>query len=332
MHIHHSGKSLTDWRRCLAWAMVLACLGLAACSPRMALVRSVADELAQQGGADETDLGLARDAAAFYLKLSEGVLRQSPDHIGLAEAVAGGFVQYAYAFILLPAERLENHNAAAAQQQRERAARMLHRAREHAMAALERNQPGLRTVLAAQAGAGAVLAELPITEQARLSDQGRGGANRQFLRLSLRPELAGLAYWAAAAWGAEIALSKDEPELVADWPQAQALAEAAWCVQPDLGQGALASLMGIFEASRPGGQAAKARPFFDQALRVAGPSSRAAPLLAQAEYLAAPAGDRAAFESLVKLAWQAARGQHDLMNQVLAERAQWLLGRLDELF
>jgi hypothetical protein len=30
----------------------------------------------------------------------------------------------------------------------------------------------------------------------------------------------GVAYWAAAAWGAQIALSKDQPEVVADLPSA----------------------------------------------------------------------------------------------------------------
>ena len=118
-----------------------AVIGLCACSPQSLLLRAAADQLAGQGQADEEDLLLARDASAFYLKLSESVLRQTPGHLPLAEAVAGGFTQYAYAFIALEADRIESTDAKAAQRMRERAARLYARAKRHAMAALEQHRP-----------------------------------------------------------------------------------------------------------------------------------------------------------------------------------------------
>jgi hypothetical protein len=48
----------------LALALLVA-LSLSACAPRTLLMKGVADELASQGQAEESDLGLARDAAAF---------------------------------------------------------------------------------------------------------------------------------------------------------------------------------------------------------------------------------------------------------------------------
>jgi hypothetical protein len=54
--------------------------------------------LAGQGQIAE-DLGLARNAAAFYLKLSESVQQQTPSHTTLAVAVGSGFTQYAFAFV-----------------------------------------------------------------------------------------------------------------------------------------------------------------------------------------------------------------------------------------
>jgi len=101
------------------------------------LVNSVADELARQGGQPEDDLLLARDASAFYLKLSEGLLQETPGHLPLAEAVSSGFAQYAFAFVAFEADRLEASNARAAQVLRERAARLYRRSHRHAMAALE---------------------------------------------------------------------------------------------------------------------------------------------------------------------------------------------------
>ncbi len=94
-------------------ALLLLASLLSACSPRLMLVRSVADELASQGQAEEEDLVLAREAGAFYLKLSESLLRQTPGHLALAESVAGGFTQYGYAFVAFEAERLESRDARA---------------------------------------------------------------------------------------------------------------------------------------------------------------------------------------------------------------------------
>jgi len=81
----------------------------------------------------------AHEAAAFYLKLSESILREEPGNLRLAEAVAGGFTRYAYAFVAFEAERVESRDARAAQKMRERAAQLYARAHGHAMAALERS-------------------------------------------------------------------------------------------------------------------------------------------------------------------------------------------------
>jgi hypothetical protein len=69
--------------------------------------------------------------------------------------------------------------------------------------------------------------------------------------LQLSPDEVGLAYWGAAAWAARIALSKDQPEVVADLPSAVRLATLAWQVDPTHGRGALASLMGTLERRDP---------------------------------------------------------------------------------
>jgi hypothetical protein len=278
-------------------------LGLQGCaSPRQLLLNGMADALAAQGASDEDDLQLARDAAPFHLKLSESLLRQTPGHLALAESVAAGFTQYAWAFVAFEADRIESQDARAAQRLRERAARLYDRARGHALAALERSQPGLRATLARDAGS-----------------------------LRLDRAQVGLAYWAAAAWAAAISLSKDRPEAVADLPQAVALARAAYAAHPEHGQGALASLMGTLEASRPGGTRTRAQAYFDQALALA--ADNAAPVhVAMAEALAVPVGDRQAFERWLRQAQQAATGRSDLSNRIMLARADWLLASVDDLF
>jgi hypothetical protein len=82
-----------------AFAALLLSWLLADCSLRQVVIGGIADELAAQGKTAETDLDLARDASAFYLKHSESVLQRNPGQ-PLAESLSAGFTQYAYACFL----------------------------------------------------------------------------------------------------------------------------------------------------------------------------------------------------------------------------------------
>jgi len=279
-------------------------MAVVACSPRQLILQEAASALATQGSAAEDDLVLAREASAFYLKLSESVLRETPGNLPLAAAVASGFTQYAYAFVQFEADRLDTKDAQAAQKLRQRAARLYQRAQRHAMTALAHQTPGFAKALAGPAAANG---------------------------LRIMPEQVELAYWAAAAWGAQIALSKDQPHVVADLPMAMRLAQLAYEAAPQHGQGALASLMGSFEAARPGGSAQLAASYFDEAM-VLGRDKSAAVFVARAEALALPAGDRTAFEALLQQALAASAAAPDLSNNVMRERALWLLETADDLF
>lgn len=289
----------------VAGLILLMILGsLSGCSPRLMLINQAADAWAMQSQEPEEDIGLVREASAFYLKVSEALLRQTPGHLPLAQSVASGLTQYAYAFVAFEAERLHGTDPKAARQLNERARRLYWRAHRHAMTALSRSNPDLLAIL-----------KQPRSHQ----------------KDTLSPEQVGVAYWAAASWGAFIALSKDDPEAVADLPVAVRLAELAWQSWPQFADGALASLMGQFEAARPGGLKAKAIEYFDQAIDM-GAGTQAGPYVAKAEAIALASGDRLAFEALLRQALAASERRTDLENQVMRQRAQWLLDSADELF
>lgn len=264
----------------------------------------MANELASQGSAVEDDLVLAREASAFYLKLSESLLAQNPGNHKLAEAVSAGFAQYAYAFVASEAERVEAKDAKAAQKLRERAARLYLRAYRHGMAALEARSPGFAKALAS-------------------SDASRWPR--------LTQDQMGVVYWTAASWGGYISLSKDNPDTVADLPLAVRLAGLAYAVQPTHAEGALASLMGSFEAARPGGSVRQATAYFDEAISL-GAGLNAGAFVSKAEGIAQPANDRPAFEALLRQALTASQARRDMANEVMRERAQWLLDTADDLF
>lgn len=292
---------------CGKFALLLSLVLLAGCSPRQYVVGKLADELSGQEMGAESDVELVREASAYHLKLSETLLRQKPDHLKLAESVASGFTQYAYAFVAFDADRIEGRDVKAAEVMRQRAARLYERGHRHAMLALEKASPGFARRLASPNAA-----DWPV----------------------LRKEWVGLAYWAAASWGGWISLSKDDPDVVADLPLAIRLANLAWRTDPAWGQGTLTGLMAIFEGARPGGSMKQAEIYYDQAIAQSAGRSVGA-LLGKAEGVALAAGDREAFERLLNeaLAIKDVPGSPLLLqNEVMRRRARWLQGRIDELF
>ena len=293
------------FRQALFLCSVLWLLGsLSGCAVRPFILSNVADALVAQGQDFEDDIYLARDASAFYLKLSESVLRETPGNLKLAESVAAGFTQYAYAFVSFEADKIQSKDAKAAQQMKERAARLYARAHKHAMLALETSTPGFTKALT-QAESGATL---------RLTDA-----------------QVGVAYWAAAAWGGMMSLSKDDPDQVADLPLAMKLAKLAWETKPDHGRGSLSSLMGTFEASSPGGSLALAEKYFDQAI-AQGQGQSAGPWVAKAESIAMAKNDPKSFERWLKEAIRISDAHRNLENEVMRARAVWLLETMDDLF
>lgn len=293
------------FRQSLFLCLALWVLGsLSGCAVRPFILSNVADALVAQGQDAEDDIYLARDASAFYLKLSESVLRETPGNLKLAESVAAGFTQYAYAFVSFEADKIQSKDAKAAQQMKERAARLYARAHGHAMLALETSTPGFTKALT-QAGPVATL---------RLTDA-----------------QVGVAYWAAAAWGGMISLSKDDPDIVADLPLAMKLARVAWETKPDHGRGSLSSLMGTFEASSPAGSLTLAEKYFDQAIAQSKGRS-AGPWVAKAESIAMAKQDPQLFAQWLKEAIRISAAHRHLENEVMRARAAWLLDTMDVLF
>ena len=283
---------------------VIFVLSLAGCAVRPFVVDQTAQAIANQPMSTEDDLQLAREASAFYLKFSESVLKETPGHLKLAESVSAGYTQYAYAFIAFDAEKIDAKHPAQAAQMRDRAARMYARAHRHAMTALELSQPGLT----------AALKQTDIKQRPQLTKN-----------------QVPLAYWAAASLGGLISMSKDDPDVVADFPLSMRLAEMAWQADPTYGQGALASLMGTLEAARVGGSRATAERFFDQAIAVS-QGREAGPYVAKAENIALPMEERKQFERLLQRALAISAQHRSLQNEVMRERAQWLLSIADDLF
>jgi predicted anti-sigma-YlaC factor YlaD len=251
----------------------------------------------------DDDLELLKHASAYHLKLSESILQEIPDHVQLAESVTRGYAQYAYVFLMDEADRAESDSVQQASLLRNRAAKMLGRAKSTGLKTLSLYYPGLL-------------------------DQLEGKTNAKPLVIS--QSHVGLTYWSMTAWAGAISLSKDSPDVVADLPAVIKLSELAWKANPKYDHGALASMMGTLELSKPGGKAETAQNYYDLAIQWRG--DQIAPLVAKAENWAVATQHKDAFVQLLQQAIALSDKQKDLTNTVMGRRARWLLDNVDNYF
>ena len=146
-----------------------------------------------------------------------------------------------------------------------------------------------------------------------------------------------LLYWTAASWGAAISVSKNDPDLIADLPQVEAMIDRAFELEPDFDHGALHGFLISYEMSRQGAAGdpvARARQHFERAVQLSG-GQQAGPMVSYAESVCVTQQDAKQFEAQLNRAIAIdpdARPEWRLVNLVMQRRAKWLLSRADELF
>ncbi len=284
----------------------------AGCSISHLAVNKIGDAMAGSGTtfASDDDPELIQEAIPFSLKLMESLLNASPRHRGLLLATASGFTQYAYAFVQQNADRLEDQDVAAAAAARLRARRLYLRARDYGLRGLETRHKDFAAALRADA--------------------------RQAVQVATKEDVPML-YWTAAAWGAAVSLSKDDPDLIADQPLFEALIDRALELDEAFGDGSIHAFLISYEPARQGAQGdpyERARVHFDRAVSLTG-GQLAGPFVAYAEAVDEARQDRAEFESMLQKALSIdpdAKKEWRLANLVMQRRARWLLSRADDLF
>lgn len=281
------------------------------CSIRQTAVNKIGDALAETGSnfAADDDPELVGDAIPFGLKTMEGLLESAPKHKGLLLAAASGFVQYAYGWVQMEADRVEAQDLARATELRERARKLYLRAREYGLRGLEVDLPGLRQALA------------------RDPKAALAGA---------KPKQVALLYWTAMGWAGAISLKVNDSELSADQPLVEALARRALELEPCWGLGSIHEFFISWESARStiGGSVERARDHYEKDLACAG-GRRAFPYVTYAESVSVAQQDRAQFRELMQKALAVDVSRKDdqrLANLLAQKRARWQLGRLDELF
>jgi len=291
----------------LAWA---ACAGSGGC--KGIALNAVANALSSSGGvfAGDDDPELVRDAVPFGLKTYESILAELPEHQGLLRATSSGFAQYAYAFVVLEAERLDETDLPRSRELRQRARRLFLRARDYALKGLEVAHPNFTNKL--RTDRDAALAETT-------------------------PEDAEFLYWAGASWGGALMAAKDDLTLVAELPIAGALVARVLELDDAFGAGAAHEFMISYEGSRSeamGGSPLRAREHYRRALEIS-KGKRSSVHLALAEAVSVREQNVREFGSLIDAALAVdpeADPSQRLTNVLSRRRALRLKSHVSDLF
>ncbi len=288
--------------RCLG---LLSALILSGCSATKVL----ANALSGSGGvyATDDDPELIRDAVPFGLKTMEGVLVEQPEHEGLLLALASGFTQYAYAFVQQDADEMAEVDIDRSLELQRRAKKLYLRARGYALRGLAVRHPDLERRLHSDADA---------------------------LMAEMKEEDVPLLYWSAASWALAISGSKDQPEMLADFPLVGKLAGRALELDETWGDGAIHEFFISYEAASPTGSAARAREHFQRAIAISD-DAKASPYVALAEGVAVKEQNAKEFNALIDKALAVdvdAHPQYRLANVVIQRRARRLKKAAPDLF
>jgi predicted anti-sigma-YlaC factor YlaD len=307
----HEARNTTG-NRALALGLAAFALACGGCSVHRLVMNRVGDALAGGGAvyAGDPDPELVGAATPFGLKLLESISAETPRHPGVLLALASGFTQYAYAFVELPADVLEDRDVTGAYAQRARARALYLRARDYGLRGLEVAHPGFRARLAADPAAAVAL---------------------------LRRDDLALAYWTTAAWGAAISLGKDDADLVAGLAAVRALAARGLVVGEDSVAGGwhlLAVSLTMSEGGPEEERIRRAGQHLERAVALTG-GHAAAPYVTYAEAVSVPCNRHAEFDAMLARALAVdleADPTQRLANTLYQRRARWLAGRADALF
>lgn len=283
----------------------------AGCSMKKLAIRQVGSAFAGTGTsfASDNDPELIREALPFSLKLMDSLLAEIPDHQPLLLATSSAYAQYAYAFLQMDADRLEDLDFRQSQVLRKRAANLFVRARDYGLQGLEVDHSGFAVSLR---------------------------ADPQSAVLNLRKEQVPLMYWTAAAWAGAVNLSKENPYLIAEIPQLEALMDQALVLDPVWNDGAIHSFMITYAMARQGMNSdpvEESKKHFEKALEYS-KGQQVAPYVSYAESVAVQEQDMELFESLLNQALSVDTDEYlhyRLVNIIMQKRARWLLERKDDL-
>jgi predicted anti-sigma-YlaC factor YlaD len=298
----------------LAFLLLLLATGplLSGCFIKSMAVDSIADSLSGSGDtySSDNDPDLVRDALPFSLKLMESILSATPRHVGLLTTACKSFTEYGYAFIQADSEYLADEQYEKSKELNQRARKLFIRGRDYGLRGLDVRYPKFSQLIRTDPKAAVAKAKKQDIE---------------------------LLYWTGLSWMAAISIGKDDPELVVNVPQAEALVYRAYELNPDYDKGAIHDFLITYEGSKPaamGGSVQKAKEHFKRALEL-NKGERASTYVNYAEAIDRQQQNQEEFEEMLNKALAIDPDKNPserLVTLITQKRARWLLANLDKIF
>ena len=281
-------------------SLAFAWLALSGCSTSQLVARGAAP-LIDHGVAAmnrETDLELARASIPANLKMIEALLLADPGNAAYRLQAAMGFYGYALGFVEAD--------------DRDRAAALYERARDHALVALDR----------------AGMAQATLTGDA-------AELERALAKLDARavPAL----FWTASTWGKWIELQLDDPARLAELPRVEALMQRVLALDETYYYGGAHVFFGVYYGGRApmfGGDFVRAARHFDRAAALSHHRLQLVEVY-RARYLLRQMGEREAFHAALGRVLDAPASpdpELNLANALAKKQAADLLSQEEELF
>ena len=283
------------------------------CSVKKIAVNSVADALTSEGTsvfATDNDPQLVAEALPFALKTMESLLQSVPENRDLLVATSAGFMQYGYAFVQWPAEKLEKENLAKSREQKQRAKKLFLRARSYGLEALEVRYRGFADSL--RVNPDKILEEMDVKDVPAL-------------------------YWTGVSWIAAISVDKGDFALVADLSLVVNILERCLTLDEDWQNGAIHEILMSVDAARSeteGGGIERAKTHYMKALEL-NEGKSVGIKVSYAESICIPLQDRETFKKLLHevIAFDVDEYiEYRLVNILAQDKARFLLDNIDDYF
>lgn len=290
---------------------MLALTLLASCSPKK-LTTNIIGDIGTAGMIaveDEQDVAFAKEASPALIKTLEVLRAGNMKDPTILALLAKAYGQYTYGFT--EEEMLSAKDAASYEKAKARANLFYRRGMEYGVASLA--QKGFMNK--------AFKSSFPDFEKA-VKKLGKKDIDALF--------------WTAFNWASWLNLNLDDPTAIVDLPRIEAMAKRVVELKPDYNYGSALSLLAVIQISRPkmlGGDPAKAKNLFDDAMKVAPDYLMTKVLFAQ--FYARNVQDKTLFTSTLEevKAGDASKvkGQR-LANEMAKRRAEILLNSKQKFF
>ncbi len=295
--------------------LVVAVVALSGCSINRLAIQAVSGIFAGSGESTvftgEEDPELVGDALPFALKLYESLLDADPKNPAMALATGRTFVTYAYAYVQMPADELEDTQATRAIAMRDRAKKLFVRARDYLMRGIELRRPGFRAAI-------------------------ERGSVDEALRLVRSDDIEYL-YWLSAAWLSAFSVSPFDMELLVTIPTPVRLLQQVTKWSDTWSDGAAHGILLTFYGSAPadiGGSEQKAREEFTRLVEIS-KGLLAGPYVGLATTVSVKNQNAAEFRELLGKALAIdvnADPANRLVNIITQRHARWLLDHVGNFF